>query len=58
MEETEEDLDNEIKEMAESYKMEAEQLKNMIGEQDTKQLKRDIVIKKAIDFIVENAVEK
>ncbi|HPF29591.1 MAG TPA: trigger factor [Lachnospiraceae bacterium] len=58
MEASEADVDKEITEMAEKYKMEFDQLKGMIGESDMKQMKKDIVIKKAIDFVVENAKEK
>lgn len=55
---TDADLDAEIKEMAENYKMEADKLKEMLRDSDVEDLKKDIVIKKAIDFVVSNAVEK
>lgn len=58
IEATDEDFDKEINEMAEQYKMEADKLKGLIGEEDSKQLKLDIVIKKAIELVVAEAVEK
>lgn len=55
---TEEDLEKELQDMADTYKMELEQVKNLVGDSEKEMMKKDIVIKKAIDFVVENAVEK
>lgn len=58
MEVTEEEYENELKDMAESYKMEVDKLKDILMEADEKMIRKDIRIKKAIDFVVANAKEK
>ncbi|MDE6714476.1 MAG: trigger factor [Lachnospiraceae bacterium] len=58
MEVTEEEYENELKDMAESYKMEVDKLKDILMEADEKMIKKDLRIKKAIDFVVANAKEK
>ena len=55
---TEERLDEEIKKMAESYNMEADKLKELMGEEEKKQMMEDIAVQDAVTFLVENAVEK
>jgi trigger factor len=55
---TDEDYDNEIKEMAEMYKMDAAKVKEMMGEEGKKQMKTDIAVKKAAKLTVDSAVEK
>ena len=55
---TEERLDEEIKKMAESYNMEADRLKELMGEEEKKQMMEDIAVQDAVTFLVENAVEK
>ena len=54
----EERLDEEIKKMAESYNMEADKLKELMGEEEKKQMMEDIAVQDAVTFLVENAVEK
>lgn len=51
---TEDDINKEYEKLADMYKMEAEQLKGMISAEG---LKDDLAIGKAIDLVVENAVE-
>ena len=58
IEATEERLDEEIKKMAESYNMEADKLKELMGEEEKKQMMEDIAVQDAVTFLVENAVEK
>lgn len=58
MEVSEEEYENELKDMAESYKMEIDKLKDILAEVDEKMIKKDLKIKKAIDFVVANAKEK
>lgn len=58
MEVSEEEYENELKDMAESYKMELDKLKDILAEVDEKMIKKDLKIKKAIDFVVANAKEK
>ena len=55
IEASEEELDAELSKLAETYKMELDQIKALI---DADMVKADIANKKALDFIVENAVEK
>lgn len=55
---SEEEYNEEIEKMAESYKMDIEELTNMVGEFEQKAIKQDLAIKKAVDFVLENAVEK
>jgi len=56
LEVTDEDLDAEIERMAEIYRMEADKLKEHIGEEEAEGLKLDLAIRKAVDFIYENLV--
>ena len=58
MEASEEEYDKEIEEMASSYGMKPEDVKEMFRAQDKRSIMKDIIIKKALDFVIENAVEK
>ena len=57
---TDEDYENELKRMAESYNMEVDKVKELIGEDEGSKnmICEDLKISKAVDFIVENAKEK
>ena len=55
---SDERLDEELAKMAESYKMEAEKLKEFMGENEKKQMKLDMAVQEAVTFLVENAVEE
>ena len=55
---SDEKLDEEIGKMAEAYKMEADKLKEFMGENEKKQMKEAMAVQEAITFLVENAVEK
>ena len=55
---TDEKLDEEIAKMAEAYKMEADKLKEFMGDAEKKQMKEDMAVQEAVTFLVENAVEK
>ena len=55
---TEEDVNKEIETMAQMYQMEADKLKELIGEEEMKAMSLDLAVQKAIDFVVEAAVEK
>ena len=57
IEATEEEFKAEIDKMADMYKMEAEKILEYLGEGEKDQIKKDIAVQKAVDFIVENAVE-
>ena len=54
---TEEDFEAEIKTMAEAYGIEADKAKELLGEKGKKSVMEDVCIKKAQEFIVENAKE-
>ncbi|MGN0288711.1 MAG: trigger factor [Lachnospiraceae bacterium] len=54
---TEEDFEKEIASMAEAYKMEADKVKEMLGEGGKEQIMEDIAINKAVEFVVDNAKE-
>ena len=58
IEATEEDFDAEVKRMAEGYKMEADKIKELMGEAGKKQIMEDLAVRKAVDFVVSEAVEK
>ena len=55
---SDEKLDEEIGKMAEAYQMEADKLKEFMGENEKKQMKEDMAVQEAITFLVDNAVEK
>ena len=55
---TDEEYDKEIEVMAEAYQMEADKVKEMLGEKEAKNVKKDLAIRKAVEFVVENAKEK
>ena len=55
---SDEKLDEEIAKMAEAYNMEADKLKEYMGENEKKQMKEDIAVQEAVTFLVENAEEK
>ncbi len=57
LEATEQDLEDEMAKMAEMYKMEVDKVKEMIGDYQKDEIKKDIVIQKAIDLVTEAAVE-
>lgn len=54
---TDEDVNNEINDMASAYQMEADKLKDLLTDADKENMKRDIQVKKAVDFVTENAKE-
>ena len=51
------DVDAEIESMAHQYKMEVEKLKDLMSDAEKKQIKSDLAVQKAADFLVENAKE-
>ena len=55
---SEERLDEEIAKMAENYHMDADKMKEFMGEEEKKQMKEDIAVQEAITFLTNNAVEK
>ena len=58
IETSEEDFEAELKKMAETYKMELDQIKEFMGDYEKKQIKEDLAIQKAIEVITGSVVEK
>ena len=52
---SDERLDEEIAKMAAAYQMEADKLKEYMSEQDKKQMKEDLAVQEAVDFLVAEA---
>ena len=57
LEASEADFEEEVKVMAETYQMEEDKVKELLGENGKKQVMEDICIKKAVDLVVANAKE-
>ncbi len=55
---TEEEFDAEVAKMAATYQMEADKLKEIIGDYEKEQISEDIAIQKAVELIVAEAKEK
>lgn len=54
---TEEQIDEEINKMAEMYKMEADKLKEMLGEYEMTQMKKDMAVQQAVTLVADAAKE-
>ncbi|MDY4116093.1 MAG: trigger factor [Blautia sp.] len=54
---TEEEVNEEISKMAEAYKMEADKLKELLGERELEQMKKDMAVQKAVTVIADVAKE-
>jgi trigger factor len=54
---TDEDRQKEYEAMAEAYQLEVEKVKEMLEAKGLKELNNDIVIKKAMEFVTDNAKE-
>ncbi|GAA6294366.1 trigger factor [Enterocloster asparagiformis] len=52
---SDERLDEEIVKMAAAYQMESDKLKEYMSEQDKKQMKEDLAVQEAVDFLVAEA---
>ena len=55
---TDEDVDAEVEKMASMYGMKAEDLKNYMGDSEKESMKRDIAVKKAVEFVMANVKER
>ena len=58
IEASDEDIDAEIEKMAAMYGMEADKLKEYMGENEKNSIKRDVAITKAVDFIMANVKQR
>ena len=52
-----EEVNEEISKMAAMYKMEADKLKELVGEREMEQMKKDMAVQKAVTFVAEAAKE-
>lgn len=55
---TEEDVMAEVEKMAVSYGMEADKLKEYLGDAEKESMKKDLAMQKAVEFIMENVKER
>ncbi len=55
---SDEDVDKEIENMASMYQMEVDKLKELVSDEEKEQMKQDICVQKAVEFVVDKAVEK
>ncbi len=55
---TEEDYEKEMKTMAEVYQLEIDKVKELMGEREKKNIMLDLAVRKAADFVAENAIEE
>ena len=52
---TDERVDEEIAKMAEMYKMEADKLKELMGDYEKEQMKKDIAVQEAVTLVADAA---
>ncbi|WP_418418192.1 trigger factor, partial [Blautia sp.] len=52
---TEEEVNEEISKMAEMYKMEADKLKELLGDRELEQMKKDMAVQKAVTLVADEA---
>lgn len=58
IEAADEEVNKEIQNMADAYKMEVEKVKELIGEAEREQMKLDIAVQSAVTLVTDSAVEK
>lgn len=55
---SDDELNDELKKMAEMYQMDLEKLTDLVGDSEKEAIKQDIAVQKAVDLVVEASVEK
>ena len=55
---SDEEFEAELQKMADAYKMEIDKIKEFMGEYESKQIKDDMAVQKAVEIIVDSVVEK
>ena len=55
---TDADIDAEVEKMAKAYGMEADKLKEYMGDAEKESMKKDLAITKAVDLVMDNVKEK
>lgn len=58
IETTQEEIEKELENMASMYQMEIDKLKDLVGEEEQKQIALDLAVQKAVTLVVDAAVEK
>lgn len=58
LEASDEEIEKEISSMASMYQMEEDKFKELVGEEERKQIGSDLAVQKAVEFVVEAAAEK
>ncbi|MFR1425972.1 MAG: trigger factor, partial [Clostridium sp.] len=58
IEASDEEIDKELENLASMYQMEIDKLKELIGDDEKKQIGMDLAVQKAVEFVVKEAVEK
>ena len=54
---TQEEVDEEISKMAEAYKMEADKIKELLGDRELEQMKKEMAVQKAVTLVADEAKE-
>ena len=54
---TDEEVEEEFKKMADAYKMEVEKIKELLGDRELEQMKKDMAVQKAVTLVADAAVE-
>ena len=57
IEASEDEVNEEISKMAEMYKMEADKLKELLGDRELEQMKKDMAVQKAVTLVADEAKE-
>lgn len=55
---SDEEIDKEMENMAAMYQMDVDKLKGLVGDDEKKQIAMDLAVQKAVEFVVDSAVEK
>ena len=54
---TDEEVEEEFKKMADAYKMEVEKIKELLGDRELEQMKKDMAVQKAVTLVADEAKE-
>ena len=52
-----EEVEEEFKKMADAYKMEVEKIKELLGDRELEQMKKDMAVQKAVTLVADEAKE-
>ena len=55
---SDDEFNAEIEKMASAYQMEADKVKELLGEEGAENIKKDLAAQKAVEFVTDAAVEK